>query len=163
MNQGLTFERIFNAPLEKAWQTWTEPELMKKWWGPRSWYSDSITTDFTVEGKYLMNMKGKMAPDMPEMETWSGGQFKEIIPMKKIVLVDHFADSKGNIVHASKFGLPESFPMESTVEITFEDLGNNQTKLTVHYESSAGIEGKMLENMNMGWNQTLDKFGETLN
>ena len=163
MEKGLKFERVFNAPVEKVWQTWTEAEIMKKWWGPKFWYSDSIVIDFKVGGKYLLNMKGQMGPNMPEVETWSGGYYKEIVPMKKIVVVDHFADSQGNIVHASKFGLPETFPMESTIEITFEDLGNNQTKLTVYYESIAGIEGEMLKNMTMGWNQTLDKFGEALN
>ena len=158
----LTIERIFNAPIELVWKTWTEPELMKKWWGPKYWTAPIINTDFKVGGKYLLCMRGAMGPGQPEVDSWSAGVYKEIIPMSKIVVLDYFSDKDGNKIHASAYGLPESFPMESIVEISFESLGENQTKLTVHYPDITGIEGKMLENMNMGWNQSLDKFAAAL-
>ena len=76
--------------------------------------------------------------------------------------MDYFSDENGNAVHASTYGLPESFPMESTITITFEEADNGKTRLTLHYDSIEGIEGMMLDNMTMGWNQTLDKLEASL-
>lgn len=28
------FERTYDAPIAKVWQAWTDPESLKKWWGP---------------------------------------------------------------------------------------------------------------------------------
>ena len=30
----LTFERIFDAPRERVWKAFTDPELVPRWWGP---------------------------------------------------------------------------------------------------------------------------------
>ncbi|HUU24615.1 MAG TPA: SRPBCC domain-containing protein [Methyloceanibacter sp.] len=27
--------RTFNAPLDRVWKAWTEPEQMAQWWGPK--------------------------------------------------------------------------------------------------------------------------------
>ena len=27
--------REFNAPVEKIWKAWTDPEILDKWWGPK--------------------------------------------------------------------------------------------------------------------------------
>ena len=109
-----------------------------------------------------MSMKGQLGPGGPEMENWSGGTYEEIVPMERIVVNDHFADAEGNMVHASQYGLPESFPMESKVVITFEELDGGKTRLTVYYPNIEGIEGEMLKNMTLGWNQSLDKLGDAL-
>ena len=161
MPKDLKFEREFNAPVEMVWKMWSDPEAIKKWWGPKYWSSPEATIDFKEGGKYLLAMRGAMAPGQPEITTWSGGTYKEIVPMKKIVVQDHFADAQGNKIPASTYGLPESFPMESEIQILFEDLGG-KTKLTVYYPNIEGIEGMMLDNMTQGWNQTLDKLGEAL-
>ena len=161
--KDLVIERVFDAPRELVWKAWSDSELMKKWWGPRNWSAPTAMIDFKVGGKYLLAMRGQMGPGMPEVTTWSGGVYKEIIPMEKIVVLDSFTDEQGNKVHASKYGLPESFPMESEITMTFEDAGEGKTKLTVYYPDITGIEGAMLENMTQGWNQSLDKLAEALN
>ena len=136
--------------------------MLKKWWGPNFFSAPTVKMDFQVGGKYLLCMSGTLGPNGPKMENWSGGTYKEIVPMSKIVLVDHFADENGNIVHASKYGLPETFPMESEITISFEKMDGGKTKMTVHYANIEGIEGLMLKNMTQGWNETLDKLGKTL-
>jgi uncharacterized protein YndB with AHSA1/START domain len=157
----LVITRVFNAPKEKVWQAWTDPELLKKWWGPRGFSCPVAEIDFRVGGKYLLCMRGAVL-GQAEVDNWSTGTYKEIIPMEKIVVTDSFSDEKGNIVPASNYGLPESFPLESTVEITFEEL-DGKTKMSVHYLSIEGIEGKTLDDMTAGWNECLDKMEESLN
>ncbi len=162
MSKDLVIERVFDAPRELVWKAWTTPEIMQKWWGPKNWTAPTVKIDFKVGGKYLLCMRGSMGPGMPEADAWSGGVYKEIVPMEKIVVEDSFADEKGNIVPASNYGLPESFPMKSTISMTFEDAPGGKTKLTLYYPSIEGIEGMMLDNMTQGWNQSLDKLAEAL-
>src|SRR5579864_3250921 len=111
----LIFTRVFDAPRSLVWKAWSDPELMKQWWGPRGWSAPIIKLDFKVGGNYLLAMRGQMGAGMPEVTTWSGGTYQEIVPMDKIVVLDHFADEHGNTIPASTYGLPETFPMESTI------------------------------------------------
>ena len=30
----VTFERTYNVPVAKIWQAWTDPNIVKAWWGP---------------------------------------------------------------------------------------------------------------------------------
>jgi uncharacterized protein YndB with AHSA1/START domain len=161
MAKDLKFERVFEAPVELVWKAWSEPEMLKKWWGPNMFSAPSAEIDFKVGGKYLLAMSGPM-PDGSTMTSYSGGVYKEIVPMEKIVVLDHFADAQGNKIHASQYGLPESFPMESEITMSFEKLDDGKTKLTVYYPNIEGIEGMMLDNMTQGWNQSLDKLGKSL-
>jgi hypothetical protein len=40
--------------------------------------------------------------------------------MKRLVCTDSFADEKGNVVRASHYGIPEDFPLEMALDLTFE-------------------------------------------
>ena len=97
---------------------------------------------------------------------WSGGTYKEIIPMKKIVATDHFADEKGNVVSPKDFGMPGEWPDEEMlVTVTFEDAGEGKTKLTITYpkpESEAAVRAMISSGMEMGWNSSLDKLASLL-
>jgi uncharacterized protein YndB with AHSA1/START domain len=44
-NQELFITRIFDAPRERVWKAWTEPELMKRWWGPKAYTSPYCKID----------------------------------------------------------------------------------------------------------------------
>src|SRR5450759_217771 len=35
----LVITRIFNAPRERVWKAWTDPEQVKRWWGPKAFTS----------------------------------------------------------------------------------------------------------------------------
>ncbi|HEV7701832.1 MAG TPA: SRPBCC domain-containing protein [Candidatus Paceibacterota bacterium] len=154
----IKIEREFNAPIEKVWKYWTDPKELVKWWGPKYWTAPSAESDFQVGGKYLYAMRGAMALGGAEQTMWSGGVFKEIIPMKKIVSSDYFTDEKGNKVNAKEVGMPGEWPDEMTITATFEDLGG-KTKLTIFHE---GHPSEMAENAKSGWNSSLDKLAAVL-
>lgn len=158
MNE-LIIERIFDTPLEKVWKAWTDPEEVKKWWGPKNFTAPSITIDFRMGGKYLFCMHGKPAPEAPEQDFWSTGTYKEIVPLKKIVTTDSFADEKGNVVPASHYGMGE-FPMELEVIIECETLPDGKTKMKLtHVGMPAGEQRTGAE---QGWNESFDKLAESL-
>jgi len=156
--KDLKITRVFDAPKELVFKAWTDPELAKKWWGPEHFTSPEIKIDLRVGGKYLLCMRGKPGPDMPETDFWSTGTYKEIIPNEKIVVLDSFSDKDGNVVPPTEYGMPETFPIESEIIITFKSLDDDKTEMTLYYPSIEGIEGEMLKNMTLGWNQSFDKL-----
>lgn len=156
----LIITRIFDAPVETIWKMWTEPEMMKKWWGPKNFTAPSITIDFREGGKYLYCMRGQGGPSAPVQDFWSTGTYKEIVPMKKIVCTDSFADEKGNIVGASHYGMQGNFPLEFLVTITFEEVEGGKTKMVLEH---VGFPDKgNSSGANVGWNQSFDKMAEAL-
>src|SRR3989344_590653 len=100
----LTIVRVFDAPRELVWKAWSDPELYKKWFGPKTFTSPVVKMDFRVGGKILGCMRG-MEGDFKGKDFWSTGTYKEIVPMKKIVTTDSFADEHGNVVPASHYGM----------------------------------------------------------
>jgi uncharacterized protein YndB with AHSA1/START domain len=149
----LLITRVFDAPLDKVWKAWTDPDEIKKWWGPAQFTAPSIENDFRVGGKYLYSMRG---PD--GQEYWSTGVYREIVPMERIVVTDSFADEKGNVVPASHYGMTD-FPMETEITVTFADL-DGKTELTLKHSGMPA--GEMGEQAEAGWNQSLDKFAEAI-
>lgn len=158
---GMMIERVFDAPREKVWKTWTDPEMIKKWWGPKDFTAPDIRIDFREGGKYLYCMHGRPGTGMDERDFWSGGVFREITPMEKIVLTDYFTDEKGNRVHAKYYGMNENFPEEMTVVVTFEDHESG-TKLSLNYPSLGDMPETDRIGMRQGWNQSLDKLAEAM-
>jgi uncharacterized protein YndB with AHSA1/START domain len=153
-DQELIIERIFEAPPERLWQAWTNPEQMKRWWGPKDFTAPSVEIDLRVGGKYLSCMRS------PEgKEFWSGGVYRQIVPLEKIVVTDSFTDEKGKVVPASQYGMTGDWPLELLVTVTFEAQAG-KTKMTLRHLGLPA--GESLEECRQGWNQSFDKLAEAL-
>ena len=163
----LVIERVFDAPVETIWKYWTDAEFLKKWWGPKVFTCPVVKIDFRVGGKYLSCMRGSPAPGAPEQDFWSTGTYKEIIPMKKIVATDSFADEHGNIVPSTHYGMA-SFPMEMLVTFEFEEIDGplshkasgrqSKTKMTLTHTGVENVPEEMRKGMDQGWNESFDKI-----
>jgi len=158
----LVISRVIDAPREKVWQAWTDPELFKKWWGPQGFTAPVVQIDARPGGKFLGAMEG--GPEMGEFagkRFWSTGTYKEIAPMEKLVMTDAFSDEHGNIVQP-KDVMPgmENWPVESELTVTFEDAGEDQTKLTIKHGPFP--DGEQFHNTEAGWVQSFDKLAESL-
>jgi uncharacterized protein YndB with AHSA1/START domain len=151
---SLIITRVFNAPPERVWQRWTDPDEYMCWWGPKDFTSPYAKLDLRVGGKYLSCMRG---PDGKEY--WGTGIYKEIIEPNRIVMTDSFADEHGNVVPASYYGMGNDFPSELEVELTLEDL-DGKTRMTL--EHCGFPEGEMLEQAKQGWNESFDKLADCL-
>lgn len=153
-NQEITISRVFDAPREQVWKTWTDPERLKLWWGPKNFSAPTIKNDLRVGGKYLYAML------TPEKQTlWSGGTYKDVRYLEKIVATDSFSDEKGNIVPATQYGMPAGMPDELLITVTFEDQGATKTKVTIHHKY---FPAEVVEMCKTGWNESLDKLDTAL-
>lgn len=155
----LVITRVFDAPVGLVWKMWTDPENVKRWWGPKGFTSPECRMDFRVGGKSVFCMQSQLKEFSFGKKFWSTGTYKEIVPLKKIVYLDSFADESGNVVPATHYGMSKDFPMELQVTITFEEQGG-KTKMTLR--QSGMPAGPDSEGANHGWNQSFDKLAEAL-
>ena len=162
--QEIIISRIFNAPRELVWKAWTEPDRVKKWWGPEGFTAPSIKIDLRVGGMYIYAMQGAPGSDW-EGVMHSAGVFKEIVPNTKLVVTDYFSDENGNKQGPEGFGIDPNFPLENTITVLFEEAGAGKTKLTIIYpkpETKEQMEAMLKSGMTEGWNSSLNKLEESL-
>ncbi len=151
---GITIERIYNAPPQLVWDAWTKPEHIKLWWGPKKCTCPLAVVDLRVGGKYIWGML------MPNGFTmYMTGEFLEVDPPTQLAFTHCLSDEKGNIVKASHYGMPDSYPNESVITVILEDNGTT-TKMTLH---QAGMpSGDMSAPAVAGWNEAFDKMAASI-
>jgi uncharacterized protein YndB with AHSA1/START domain len=148
--QELVIERIFDAPRDLVFKAWTEPERVKRWWGPKGFTCPVCKIDLRPGGVYHSCMRS------PEgAEYWGKGVYLEIVEPERLVCTDCFSDEKGNLVSPLQYGMSTDWPEEAQIAVTFDEHGG-KTKLTLqHYPIKPGSERDMCQ---QGWSETLDKL-----
>ena len=160
----IRIEKVFDAPREMVWKAWTEPEMIKKWWGPEGFTAPSAKIDLKVGGIYTYAMKGPKGSQWDRV-MYSSGIFKEIVLMEKIVVTDYFSDEHGNKIEPSKEGQDADFPTEMTSTILFEEIEGGKTKLSIIYpkpENEKQFQAILKSGMKEGWLSSLDKMAKAL-
>lgn len=158
VERDLVIKRELNAPREEVWKAWTDPEVVKRWWGPKGFTAPVSKIDLRVGGKYVYCMRGA-GPDGVVKDYWGTGVYREIVPLERIVCTDSFADENGSVVPASHYGMEGDWPLELQITVTFEEQ-EGKTRLTLRH---AGIPaGQMSEMTEAGWNESFDKLSEVL-
>jgi uncharacterized protein YndB with AHSA1/START domain len=122
---------------------------MKKWWGPKEYTCPDCSIDFKVGGKFLASMQGADGKKI-----WSTGTYKEIVPLKKIVNTDSFADSTGNIVPASYYKMSGDWGLELLVTTEFEEV-DGKTNISLQH---AGLPVELSDECMQGWQSSFDKL-----
>ncbi len=60
MNNPITVETLINAPVEKVWEYWNEPEHITQWaFASDTWEAPHAENDLTVGGKFKTTMAAK--------------------------------------------------------------------------------------------------------
>ena len=77
---SLTIKRRVNAPPEKVYAAWTDPEKILKWFGPDSGPVHEAATDVRVNGRYAVSFSTE---DGEEHNV--SGVYREVVPDRKLV------------------------------------------------------------------------------
>ncbi|MCC7359461.1 MAG: SRPBCC domain-containing protein [Anaerolineales bacterium] len=154
--RNLTVTRVYTAPVELVWKAWTDPELVKRWWGPDYFTAPECRMDFREGGVTVVAMQ---APEGPaSYSTWT---YRKIVPLQEIEYVQAMSDAAGQPVDPTTLGLPPDFPLQTRTVVTFRTRGDQWTEMTVtEYDFTA--EGQMYEFAIVGLHQVVDKLGAVL-
>ncbi len=154
VERELVITRIFNAPREQVWKAWTDPEYLKRWWGPKGFTSPVSKIDLRVGGTYLNCMRSPEGKDY-----WSTGVYREIVEPARLVYTDSFADEKGTVVPAAHYGMGGDWPLKLMVMVTFEESGGKTIMILQH---TGMPSGQMSDLARAGWNESFDKLADSL-
>ena len=105
--------RVFDAPRELVWKIWTDPQHVAKWWGPNGFTNTIHEMDVRPGGVWRFVMHG---PDGRDYQNRIA--FDEIVAPERIVYRHDGAEDVESVCF--------------TQTVTFEDLGNGETRLTWH-------------------------------
>jgi uncharacterized protein YndB with AHSA1/START domain len=136
-------ERVFDAPRDRVFAAYTDPELIPEWWGPRGTTTIVDRMDVRAGGSWRLVSRGSDGS-----ETAFRGVYREVTPPERIVQTFEWE------------GLPGHVSVETA---TFEDLGD-RTKVTTTslFHTPEERDGMLASGMERGMNETYARLDELL-
>jgi uncharacterized protein YndB with AHSA1/START domain len=156
-HEDLVVKRIIDAPLEMVWKAWTDPEQVKRWWGPKYYTSPWCKIDLREGGRYIFCMRAPS--DQGGQDSFTAGAYIQIVPMERLEFTQGLADSEGHPIDPAQMGMPPDFPRELRTVVAFKAKGD-MTELTItEYDWPVS---QMFVYSLAGMHQSIDKLSESL-
>ena len=138
---SLALTRSYPVAPESVWRAWTDPEAVKRWWGPGPGEPVALAElDVRVGGRFRIVFGG---PDGTAHEC--AGVYREVVPNRKLVFTWTWPNSS-----------PER---ESLVTLTLRPAGSG-TEL--HFVHEQFFDEAVRDGHKQGWTDALDKLGRFL-
>jgi uncharacterized protein YndB with AHSA1/START domain len=140
---GIEITRVFDAPRERVWREWTEPESFADWFGgPTADIPlDTVSMDVRPGGAWRLTMFA--APGRREIQ-WHG-EYIEVVEPERLVL--SFCDQP-------------SGERYEYVTVVLTDLGDGRTEM--HFQQSGELPPEVYEAAKQGWTGFFDRLDERL-
>lgn len=152
--KDIVVTRTFDAPLEEVWKAWSEPDHVRRWWGPAGFTSPSAEMDFREGGSSLVCMRAPEEFGGQDLyNTWT---YQKIVPKQRIEFILNFADKNGRRVDPVDVGLTPDVPREVRHLVTFKPVVDGKTEMTV--TEYGYISEHQFELSKAGLEQCLDKM-----
>jgi uncharacterized protein YndB with AHSA1/START domain len=141
-DRELVVTRTFSGPARFVYDAWTKPELLKRWWAPKSLGVSlfSCEADVRVGGRY----RYVFGRDPKQAMAFSG-TYTEVTPSSRLVWTQLF----------------EQMPAagEAVVTATFDER-EGKTRLVVRqlYASKEALDGAVASGMEKGMRETYDQL-----
>lgn len=142
-DRTIRIEREFDAPREIVFATFTNPDLIPEWWGPRGTTARVVEMDVRTGGDWRF-----VIDNGDGSETGFRGTYREVVPQERIVQTFEWE------------GMPGYISLETA---TFEDLGDRTKVTTVSvFYSTEERDGMLGSGMEGGMNETFQRLDEVL-
>jgi uncharacterized protein YndB with AHSA1/START domain len=139
VTEGFTTIRVFDAPRERVWREWTEPERFADWFGGAAGEISAISFDLKEGGRWHATMLAG------GREIRWKGEFQEIVAPERLVLT--FSDQPGE----DRYEL---------VIVDLRDLGDGRTEM--RFEQRGGMAAEQYLRAQRGWGTFFDRMAERL-
>ena len=142
-DREIRVERVFNAPRDRVFAAYTDPQLIPEWWGTRDTTTIVDRMDVTPGGGWRF-----VSRNSDGSETAFRGTYREITPPERIVQTFEWEGMPGHV---------------SVETATFEDLGD-RTKVTTTtlFHTTEERDGMLGSGMEQGMNETYARLDELL-
>ena len=153
MTNEISVTRTFNAPVEMVWQLWTDPEMVKRWWGPKNFTAPVANIDFREGGTSLVSMKAPAA--MGGREWYSSWNYVKIVKHELIEFIQNLVDEHGQPTDPEQVAMPPDFPKNIRTVVSFKIIDRNTTEMTV---TEYAVFGSISNFAQAGLEQSMDKM-----
>ena len=139
-DRELVVTRTFNGPAHVVFSAWTKPELLKRWWMPKSFGISflSCETDVRTGGSYRFVFSHPSSGEpMPFF-----GKYLEVIPNARLVWTNEEADENGAVT-----------------TVTFEQRGG-ETLVVMHdlYPSKKALDDAIASGSTGAWSEQFEEL-----
>jgi uncharacterized protein YndB with AHSA1/START domain len=143
-DRELVVTRTFNAPARIVFEAWTTPELLKRWWAPKSFGVSFISCEADVRtgGTYRF-VFGHPSSEKP-MEFF--GKYIEVTPPSRLVWTNEESDEGGAVT-----------------TVTFEERGG-ETRVVMRdlYPSKEELDATIASGATSGFGETFEQLDALL-
>jgi uncharacterized protein YndB with AHSA1/START domain len=142
-DREIRIERVFDAPRAKVFATFTNPDLIPEWWGPRETTTIVDEMDVRTGGRWRFVNRTSDGS-----ETAFRGAYREVTPPERIVQTFEWEPMAGHV---------------SVETATFEDMGDRTKVTTVSlFHTTEECDGFLASGMERGLNETYSRLDEVL-
>jgi uncharacterized protein YndB with AHSA1/START domain len=140
---GIDITRVFDAPRERVWREWTEPERFADWFGgPESEVPLAmVSMDVKPGGSWRLTMFA--GPARREIR-WRG-EYQEVVEPERLVFT--VSDQQEDDAY-------------ELVTVVLADLGDGRTEMT--FRQRGRMSAEQYERAGEGWSSFFDRVAERL-
>ena len=141
--QGITITRVFDAPRERVWKEWTDPEPFADWFGGSDCEVPLATVSMDVRpgGSW----RATMFCDAGRREIHWKGEYREVVEPERLVFT--LSDQPGEDAY-------------ELISVVLTDLGDGRTEM--HFEQRGLLPPEVYERAEEGWSTFFDRIAERL-
>lgn len=142
-DREIRIERVFDAPRDRVFAVYTDPELIPEWWGPRGTTTIVDRMEPRTGGRWRFVMR-----NTDGSESAFQGAYREVTPPERIVQTFEWEPMAGHV---------------SVETATFEDLGDRTKVITTSiFHTTEERDGMLASGMEGGLNETYARLDELL-
>jgi len=115
----VSIEEVFNAPRERVFDAWINPDLLAQWFAPEGCTLHIASIDVRAGGSYHWCIWN---PDFGPC--WSIGRYLDVTRPERLVFTSVIADAHGEPATPESQGHDPAWPAETLVRVTFTSRGS---------------------------------------
>jgi uncharacterized protein YndB with AHSA1/START domain len=138
----ISIARVFEAPRERVWREWTEPDRFADWFGGAEGElpPSSVAMDVRVGGTWRLTMR------VPRGEISWHGEYRELVEPERIVFT--LSDQ------------PTPDAEHALVIVDLGDVGEGRTEM--RFEQRGSLSPVQTSEARYGWSRFFDRLAERL-
>jgi uncharacterized protein YndB with AHSA1/START domain len=141
--EGITIIRVFDAPRERVWKEWIEPERFADWFGGGD--SEVPLSTVSMDVRPGGSWRATMFADPGRREIHWKGEYREVVEPERLVLT--FSDQPGEDAY-------------ELITVILTDLGDGRTEML--FQQRGRMSAEQYEHAEKGWSSFFDRVAEHL-
>jgi uncharacterized protein YndB with AHSA1/START domain len=140
---GITITRVFDAPRERVWKEWTEPERFTDWFGGGE--SEVPLATASMDVRSGGSWRATMFADPGRRKIHWKGEYCEVVEPERLVFT--LSDQPGEDAY-------------ELITVVLTDLGDGRTEML--FQQRGRLSAEQYKGAEEGWSSFFDRMAEHL-